>query len=285
MVKALCYGSLNPDLIHRVTRLPVPGDDLLSEGWEMLYGGGAGNAAVALATWEADTVLIGHALGSDPMGAWLLETMARPHLDLGGVRQDPAVRTPHCVVMITSDGDRTILSTGYEDARWQDVPERSWDGIEVALIDGYSAGAGAVVATEAGRRGIPVVGLDAGEATAGVSSLVVWSRHEHPDEEDAIDLAAEGHPVILTGGSGDVTMWWGDRTYRTVPPQVTPVDGTGSGDVFAAMCAYGLAAAWPPEEVLRMATAAGALLAGRGRAAGVPTMVEITASAIALEVR
>ncbi|MGZ8753972.1 MAG: carbohydrate kinase family protein [Acidimicrobiia bacterium] len=284
MVQALCYGSLNPDLIHRVARLPVSGDDLFSDGWEMLYGGGGGNASVALATWEADTVLIGHAVGADPMGAWLLETMARPHLDLREVRQDPAVRTPHCVVMITPDGDRTILSTGYEDARWQDVPERSWEGIEVVLVDGYSAQAGALVAAEAGRRGIPVVGLDAGEATAAVSSLVVWSRHEHPNEEDAIGLAADGHPVILTGGSGEVTMWWDDLTYRTAPPPVTPVDGTGSGDVFAAMCAYGLAAAWPPEEVLRMATAAGALLTGRGRAAGVPALTEITASAAALEV-
>ena len=87
-MKALCYGSLNPDLIHHVPKLPAPGEDLFSNGWEMLYGGGAGNAAVALATWEAETVLIGHALGSDPMGDWLLETMARPHLDLGEVRQE-----------------------------------------------------------------------------------------------------------------------------------------------------------------------------------------------------
>lgn len=273
-MKALCYGSLNPDLIHRVARLPVAGDDLFSEGWELLYGGGGGNAAIALATWEADTVLIGHAIGSDPLGAWLLETMARPHLDLGEIHQDPNVRTPHCVVMITPDGDRTILSTGYQDARWQDIPEATWNGVEVALVDGYAGEAGAMVAAEAGRRGIPVVGLDADEATVGVSSLIVWSRHEHPDEQAAVELAA-GHPVVLTGGPGDIEMWWGDRTYRTAPPTVSPVDGTGAGDVFAAMCAYGLASEWEPDHLLDMAAAAGALLAGRGRASGVPTLAEI----------
>ncbi|MDH3262134.1 MAG: PfkB family carbohydrate kinase [Acidimicrobiia bacterium] len=284
-MKALCYGSLNPDLIHRVARLPIPGDDLFSNDWEMLYGGGGGNAAVALATWETDTILIGHALGTDPMGAWLLETMARPHLDLSWVRQDPGVRTPHCVLMITPDGDRTILSTGYDDARWQDVPERSWEGIEVVLVDGYSEETGAMVAAEAGRRGIPVVGLDAAGATTGVCSLVVWSRHEHPDEEQAIGLAADGHPVILTGGPGEVAMWWGGQTYRTTPPPVTSIDGTGAGDVFAAMCAYGLASAWEPDRVLTMAAAAGALLAGRGRPAGIPPLEEITRSAASLEVR
>ena len=274
-MKALCYGSLNPDLIHRVPRLPVAGDDLFSDGWELLYGGGGGNAAVALATWEADTVLIGHAIGSDPLGTSLLEIMARPHLDLSEIHQDPNVRTPHCVVMITPDGDRTILSTGYRDARWQDIPEESWNGVEVALVDGYAGETGAMVAAEAGRRGIPVVGLDAGETTAGASSLIVWSRHEHPDEQAAVALAAAGHPVVLTGGPGDIEMWWGDRTYQTAPPSVSPVDGTGAGDVFAAMCAYGLASEWEPDYMLDMAAAAGALLAGRGRANGIPTLAEI----------
>jgi ribokinase len=282
-MKALCYGSLNPDLIHRVARLPVAGDDLFSDGWELLYGGGGGNAAIALATWEADTVLIGHAIGSDPLGVWLLETMARSHLDLGEIHQDPNVRTPHCVVMITPDGDRTILSTGYRDARWQDIPEATWNGVEVALVDGYAGEAGAMVAAEAGRRGIPVVGLDADEATVGVSSLIVWSRHEHPDEQAAVELAA-GHPVVLTGGSADISMWWGDEVYRAAPPPVSPVDGTGAGDVFAAMCALGLASEWEPERILRMAATAGALLAGRGRAAGVPALAEISAVAMTLEV-
>jgi sugar/nucleoside kinase (ribokinase family) len=97
-------------------------------------------------------------------------------------------------------------------------------------------------------------------------------------------LDASGHPVVLTGGSGDISMWWGDEVYRTAPPPVTPVDGTGAGDVFAAMCAYGLASQWEPERILRMAASAGALLTGRGRAAGVPTLTEISNVAATLEV-
>jgi len=284
MVKALCYGSLNPDLVHHVARIPVLGDDLFSERWQMVYGGGGGNAAVALATWGVDTVVIGHALGADPLGDWLLETLSRPHLDLSRIRQDPDVRTPHCVVMITPDGDRTILSTGYGDARWQEVPEITWEGVDVALVDGYSAKSGGRVAAEAVRRGIPVVGLDAEPPTARLSSLVVWSRHEHPEEAEAHDLSIGGHPVALTGGSAEIAMWWGDRTYRTAPPPITPVDGAGAGDVFAAMGGLGLADSWDPERLLRMATAAGALLAGRGRAAGVPSLEEIAGVAAGLEV-
>ena len=257
-MKVLCYGSLNPDLVHHVERLPVAGDDLFSDRWHLEYGGGGGNAAVALATWEVDAVLIGNALGDDPMGGWLLATLARPHLNIGLIRQVPGLRTPHCVVMITPNGDRTILSTGYEKARWQEVAETMWEGVAVVLVDGYSARAGGRVAAEAGRRGIPVVGLDAGQDTAEVSSLVVWSRHEHPDENQAQDLNARGHAVALTGGSHDISLWWGDRVFRTTPPTIMPVDGPGAGDVFAAMCAYGLAFGWDPEKLLAMATAAGA---------------------------
>jgi ribokinase len=283
-VKALCYGSLNPDLVHQVARLPVAGDDLLSDSWHIEFGGGGGNAAVALATWAVDTALVGHALGDDPMGTWLLETLVRPHLDLSGIRQIPDVRTPHCVVMITPDRDRTILSTGYRDARWQEVAELTWEGITVALVDGYSAEAGALVAAEAGRRGIPVVGLDADQVTGEMSSLIVWSRHEHPNEDEARAFNANGHAVVLTGGSSDIALWRGDRVCRTAPPPIIPTDATGAGDVFAAMCAYGLAAEWEPDQLLRMAAAAGALLAGRGRAAGVPTLAEITEVAGGLEV-
>ena len=56
--------------------------------------------------------------------------------------------------------------------------------------------------------------------------------------------------------------------------RVSPVDGTGAGDVFAAMCAYGLAPEWDPDHMLDMAAAAGAL-PGRARTRnGVPTLAE-----------
>jgi len=283
-VKVLCYGSVNPDLIHHIDRFPETGDDVFSERWDMQYGGGGGNAAVALASWDAETLLLGNVVGSDPMGAWLLEMLARPHLDLSLIERDPAVRTPHCVVMIDAAGDRTIISTGYRDVPWQEIPDSAWLGVDVLLVDGYSGDAGARVAAEAGRRGVPVVGLDAGPVTARLSSLVVWSRHEHPDEAGAREVSEDGHPVVLTGGAGEVVMWWGDGTHRVAPPDIAAVDGTGAGDVFAAMAAYGLGAGWDPARLLAMAVAAGGLLAGRGRAGGIPLLREIEEAAARLDV-
>jgi sugar/nucleoside kinase (ribokinase family) len=43
------------------------------------------------------------------------------------------------------------------------------------------------------------------------------------------------------------------------PPQVEAVDGTGSGDAFAAGLIYGKLAGWPLERAVQFANAAGAL--------------------------
>ena len=55
-------------------------------------------------------------------------------------------------------------------------------------------------------------------------------------------------------------------------------------DVFAAMAAYGLGAGWDPARLLAMAVAAGGLLAGRGRAGGIPLLGEIEEVATRLDV-
>ncbi len=284
MVRALCYGSLNPDLIHTVGSLPMPGDDIFSERADLVCGGGGANAATALATWDVETTLIGNELGTDPLGLWMLDRLARPHLDLRWVRSSEDAGTPHCVVLITADGDRTIVSTGYGRTRWQPVPDRAWHGVDVVLVDGYSAEAGSTVAARAVERGIPVVGLDAAGATIEHSTIVVRSRHEHPDPESTRRLAEDGHDVVLTDGAGPVSAWWDGDRLQVRPPVITAADSTGAGDVFAAMIALGLGSGWESRQTLRMATAAGTLLALRGRAAGMPALQDIASLAEDLSV-
>ena len=74
----LVYGAVNPDLVHRVDRLPGPGDDIRSTSWRITWGGKAANAAVALATWGVDTRLTGLVVGFDALGDALIEALERP---------------------------------------------------------------------------------------------------------------------------------------------------------------------------------------------------------------
>ena len=82
--------------------------------------------------------------------------------------------------------------------------------------------------------------------------------------------------MALTAGAAPVHVWWGERGLEVAPPSIRPVDATGSGDVFAAACGFGLAAGWPPDQLIDFAAAAGAAAAALPRS-GVPTLEAVMA--------
>jgi len=277
-VSILCYGAVNPDLVHRVDRLPEPGDDVQSRSSSWLYGGKATNVAAALAAWDEEPVLMGLVLGEDHLGDLLVAALRRARVDPSWLARDTNQTTRHCVVLVDPRGERTIVSTGYEGARWQQVSSDIWERTEVLVVDDLAGSAAAGVASEARRRGVSVVWLDGDARKVTSGDLVVWSRHEHGTGE-AVDLAGRGVRVVLTAGPDPTSVWWDGASFTVAPPPVRAVDATGSGDVVAAGCAYGLVQGWEPVRLVRWAVAAGAALCARGRAAGMPTVDEVAALA------
>jgi ribokinase len=262
VTRAFVYGAVNPDLVHLVDAIPGPGDDVRSRSWRLTWGGKAANAAVALAGWGVDTILTGLVIGLDPLGDALVAALARPHLDLSLLERRSGEPTRHCVILVTPDGDRTIVCAGYHDATWS---RPTLPDVEVVLLDGFGAAAAVEVAARAGERGIPVVWLDAPTPEVGRADVVVWSAHEHDEEEAA--AASSATAVILTRGPGPVTAWRSGAVVLTVrPPPIEVADTTGAGDVFAAACARGLALGHDLETVVY--TAVSAAPAARGRPRG-----------------
>jgi sugar/nucleoside kinase (ribokinase family) len=270
----LCYGSLGPDIVHRLPRLPRLGEDLPSQSWRLSYGGGAAHPAVALAAWGRNAAVAGHEIGNDPLGEWLLADLRARRVDTALVLVRPAVATPHCVVLVTPDGERTIVSSGYAAVMWQGV--RSWHDVEALIVDGYSGAAGAEQARLAGRRGIPVVGVDVLETVH--ADVVVWSRAEHPEEARARELAT-GRTVVLTDGPRPVTVLHGRERWTVQPPEAQPTEVTGAGHVFAAMWSLGLVSGWPAARTARMAASAASLLVQAGRETGIPPLALVEEAA------
>lgn len=279
MTAALCYGSINPDIVHRLAGFPEPGDDLRSMEYRITYGGGGVNPAVALAAWGVSTAVAGNALGDDPLGHWLVDDLAGRGVDVSLIEITSGLPTPHCLVLVGPDGERTIISTGYRTAVWQEVPDDAWLGRTVALVDSYSAAAGAKVIRQAGFHEIPVVGVDvAGRAAAGLTATV-WSRHEH-DLEDALTLSAGGPDVVLTAGKDEAIWCSGGSILTSVrPPEVDAVDPTGAGDTLAAMVALGIGSGWAPDRILGMAVAAASMTVGLERGDAIPDLGAITVRA------
>jgi ribokinase len=273
-MRALVYGAINPDIVHVVDRLPAAGDDLRSRSWQLTWGGKATNVAVALAGWGVDTRLLGLVLGDDPLAHALVDAIDVASLDSSWLEMDGEESTRHCIVLLTPDGDRTIVCSGYESARWQAVPPEAWADVDVVVLDGFAGPAAARVAGEAGRRAIPVVWLDAPDPQAGPPvELIVWSRNEHTEAE-ASSVAANGPAVCLTAGPDPVVAWWSGRCLVVSPPEVESADTTGAGDVFAAACALRIAEGHQPVDVVTWAAAAGSASARSGRG-GMPSLAEI----------
>lgn len=259
----MVYGAINPDLVHIVDGIPGPGDDIRSSEWMLTWGGKACNAAMALAGWGATTKLLGLPIGRDPLGAALLDAIDVPHLDAGWIeRTDESTR--HCVILLTPDGERTIVCAGYAGAAWQDVPTDAWAGVVGLLLDGFAADQAVAAAAAAASQSIPTVWLDAPDPPPVAVDLVVWSRHEHSPDA-ASRVASTGSPVALTAGAAPVVLFWGSDVRSYQPPPVAAVDTTGSGDVFAAGCVYGLALGWGLAAAVEFGCAAGSAAAARPR--------------------
>ena len=277
MISALCYGSLNPDLAHRLSRFPEPGDDLRSITARITYGGGGANPAVALAAWGATTAVLGNILGDDPLGRWLIDDLAARGVDVSMIDVSPSATTPHCVVLVGQDGERTIISSGYETALWQEVPAEVWTGRSVAVVDAYSARWGATVIRNASDSGVPVVGIDVAGRAAAPLRVCVWSSHEH-EMEDALALSRSGPDVVLTNGR-EAAAWCRNGTvlFTVRPPEVESIDPTGAGDTLAAMVAFGVGSRWDPEQTLQMAISAASLTVGLERGDPIPDLGAVTA--------
>jgi sugar/nucleoside kinase (ribokinase family) len=282
MISALCYGSLNPDLVHRLGEFPSPGDDVRSVSWRVAYGGGAANPAVALATWGVTTAVLGNTLGDDLLGRWLLDDLALRGVDVSLVDISATAITPLCVVLVGPDGERTIVSSGYDNTTWQEVTADAWIGRSVAVVDSYSGRSGAAVIRRAADSRIPTVGIDVTGRTAAPLTVCVWSGHEHK-LPDALALSRSGPDVILTQG-GEAAVWCrtGDELLSIRPPDVEPVDPTGAGDTLSAMIALGVGSEWSPDQTLRMAVAAASLTVGFERGDPIPDLGSITEAAQAL---
>ena len=116
----LCFGTLNPDLIYFVDKLPNRGDDIRSSSSKIRAGGTAINCSELIALWNKPVHVRGNSIGKDPMGIFLVN-----HLKQNNIQYDDVIindtSTPTCSIFVDSSGERTIVSSGYETLKWSSL--------------------------------------------------------------------------------------------------------------------------------------------------------------------
>jgi sugar/nucleoside kinase (ribokinase family) len=269
MYDVLCYGALCADTLIRVPRFPAPGEGVRALSEVMVAGGNAMNEARCLAAWGERVALMGDHLGDDAEGALLTETsMGDPNLDASYIQHSPGWPTPRCRIIVTPDGQRTVLAVRGEQHPFTPPPLALLERCRVVSVGFFGAGTltAAHAARDAGSLLLAGDALLPGDARAPLADVIVGSAATLRAALPGADIREQmrrlqeprGAAVVLSDGPAHALALVGDEWLEARPPAITPLDTNGAGDCFRAAVARGLARRWEWPRTLRWAAAAGA---------------------------
>ncbi|MCX7012241.1 MAG: ribokinase [Candidatus Sumerlaeota bacterium] len=283
--RILVVGSINQDLVVRVSRPPRPGETIAGGDLQLHPGGKGANQAVAAARLGASATMLGK-VGRDAFGPAMLQTLQTEGVDTAFVSADDEAATGTAVIAVFDSGENTIVISPGANGRVRPADLAAleprmgrFDFLLLQLeIPMETVEAAAGMARRAGVR----VLLDAAPARALPPSLLANVDIVSPNETEAETLV--GRPVttedealeaareLMRQGAREALIKRGARGSLWAHPDgverfgvfdVQAVDPTAAGDAFTAAIALGLARGLPRSECLRFASAAGAMTVTR----------------------
>ncbi|KQQ10188.1 ribokinase [Rathayibacter sp. Leaf296] len=294
-------GSANLDHVHRVARIPAPGETVLASDYRTFPGGKGLNQAVAAARTAAGTAFV-TSLGRDAAGDELAGVLSREPLELHARRVEQ--RTGTAQITVDDAGENAIVVDSGANAAFTGLT-----GAEEEVVAGASAlllqlevpQETVLAAARAARAAGVVTILNAApigplpdELLAALDVLIV-NEHEARELGSARGLSAADDtalavaltalvPLVLVtlGSDGVVVAARGREPLHAPAFRVRAVDTTGAGDTFCGAFSARLAASTvdlaDPEALLplvRWAGAAAAVSVTRaGAAVSAPTAAE-----------
>ena len=255
----LCFGSLNPDLVYFIDKLPIPGGDIQSKKYFIRPGGTAINCAENIAMWDINTAVRGNSVGNDELGTFLIEHLNNLEIVHKDVIKD-STTTPTCSIYIDESGERTIISSGYEENNWSNLNNiQDYDSL---LIDRYSI---KYVKEELKKvkKDNNIFLTQAGyeeEINYELDFLVVSKNEIEVKEANEILEKGLAKWILLTSSNLPARLLSIDGVLEIVPPDFKTINATGAGDATAAyISAFGIK---DVVDSVKKACAAGAIVAG-----------------------
>ena len=287
------FGSINLDLIGKVSRIPKPGETVPGTSFATAAGGKGANQALAARRAGAKVRMIG-AAGKDTMGDQALQLLREGGVDLADVRRSD---TAQGVAMIFVDevGENVIgiLPGANGEVSIEDA-ERTLEGLtsnDVLVVQQEIQPGSTIralsVARERGARSIlntaPFLGTT--REAAKRADIVVANETEFAllagqgdlDDKMAGYVDATGRTIIVTLGPDGAKARTAAGEVITVPAMVVqPVDTVGAGDTFVGYLAAGLEAGLSLEQAMRRAAVAASLACLKpGAQPASPTSAEV----------
>lgn len=271
------FGSVNMDVVTRVSSLPRPGETVAALRLDHFPGGKGANQAVAAARFGHSTRLIA-AIGNDDHGDRLMAFLSGEGIDLSGViRLQASTGMAH--IAVSQQGENQIVVIAGANAELT-CPDRLADGrggVFLAQLEAPVAGVASFL--EQGRRRGARTILNAAPALPearqllGSTDMLIVNETElavfcdtQPGiaADDPVRLArslvgdSDRWVVVTLGGAGAVAVSRRDTIIRPARPAHV-IDTTGAGDTFCGVLAASLAEGAAMEHALDNATIAASL--------------------------
>lgn len=259
MAEVIALGDINVDVIAHFDAYPGKGDDALALATEIHCGGSAANTAMALARMGIETSLIAR-VGPDSWALKALHSLNEAGVIPTSLQRDPTAMTGLMYVIVTPDGERTILGhrganvfTDPNQIREQEIlgailfhlsgyalladPQRSAALLALAMACRH----GLTVTLDPGMS-VPKSALDEMQALLPAVNILLPSLAEAQQltgrtipEDCARALLDRGVQVVALKLGKEGCLVGSDGQFFRIPGfAVEARDTTGAGDSFAA---------------------------------------------------
>ncbi len=301
MPDIVALGDINVDIIAHFSSYPAKGGDALAYSTEFHCGGSAANTAIALSGLGLEVILISR-VGSDPLASKALNSLGEAGVALTGLQRDPAAMTGLMYIIVTPDGERTML--GHRGANVLTDPnqirEECIRAARLFHLSGYALLAdpqrsAALLGLEiACRHGLTVTldpGMSVPQAVMGeIRALLPVIDILLPNLPEAQHLTGATAPedcarALLEGGVSVVALKLGEGgclvgndggLFRVPSFAIETRDTTGAGDTFAAGFIAGFLGGLDWRSAAVLGNAMGAMAAARvGAGTSVPRVREV----------
>jgi sugar/nucleoside kinase (ribokinase family) len=284
------------DILGRpVTRIPDRGNVDFIDEIRLTVAGTAGGTVVDAAKLGLKCLAVG-AVGDDEKADFVLATMQKFGIDTAGMQRLKGIPTSATILNVRPNGDRPALHVRGASDHFDVAPE-TYDQVFDApivhlggtgLLKKLDGAPSRVLLQEAKKRGRTVtfdlIAANA-ETIKVVQPLLPFIDYFMPSIEEAKDMSGQGTPedcakfyldqgatcCVFTLGAEGAFYAHKDGTRLKVPAyEISVVDTTGCGDAFDAGFITALHRKMDPEQSVRFAQAAAALVAtGLGSDAGI----------------
>ena len=294
--RILCAGIIVLDEVFRVDEFPQPDGKVQANGFFVVNGGCAANAAVAIARLGGRAALagpMGGPAGEDDNGDRVLKALTREAVDCSFCQRIDGLSTALSAIFMNARGDRTIVT--YRDERIAATVPADAAAIvataDAVLVDNRYPDFVQPICAAARARGLPVV-VDGDRPTVEddplfrLASHVIFSSECLRATTGLADLGAGLQRIArnteaflaVSNGPDDIIYRDGGVLHRVPVFKIAAVDTLGAGDAFHGGFVLALAEGRREFDAMRFGAAVAGIKCTRlGGSSGAPTRAEAEA--------